>query len=139
MTKHRSIWEYVKASSLSYYDAEIKPEGLNHFLRALTAKLLWVALFYSSGYFLIDLLLPLEGILYNNVAVLVVGAAALEVWDKVIKDHAPEWCGDILTGKVFFKVDIQALNKYILYLFLANIVILAIPFASKPLAVNSNE
>ncbi len=123
MTKHRNIWEYVRANSLDYYQTTIQPEGLNYFLKAATAKILWVTLLYLLATYL----LPLENRLYRSIAIIALGGLALEIWEKIIKDHTPKWCDDLISGKIFFEIDVPALNKYIAYLFLADLSLFAGP------------
>ncbi|TSC54831.1 MAG: hypothetical protein LiPW30_297 [Parcubacteria group bacterium LiPW_30] len=123
MSKHKGIWEYVKISSSEYYYSEIQPEGINYFLRAATAKILWV----TFCYILVLKMIPLTNFILLNASVLLAGSAFIFFWEQVVKDHAPKWCDDFVTGKIFFEVDISSLNKYIFYLFIANLLMFLFP------------
>ncbi len=125
MEKKRTIRNHIVESNKRFIESIREGGGVNHFFRAITAKLLWYTLLYSVQ----KVILP--EISSYKVITFLAGCGVLilawETWNHVLKEHCPEWIDDILSGRIFFKLDIEQLNVYIAGLIALNAAFIFLP------------
>ena len=113
----KDLWDMVKKRNNEYLLKQHREK--NQFLRALTAQILWLFLFYSIGLKLV----PIGNFITAN-AVLFIFFSLISFSWKVIINKLPSWVPNIITGEFFYDFEIRFLNLWIAMLFLINIILI---------------
>lgn len=106
----------IRQSNRDYFEKIRSNGGIDLFLRALIAQILWFAFFYNIGMMLI----PVKDFFLSNTIFLVIISFSL-LLRGVIGDRIPYWFNGYVKGDFFYKLSINFLNKWIFALILLTI------------------
>ncbi len=106
----------IRQSNRDYFEKIRKNGGINLYLRALVAQVLWFALFYNIGMMLI----PVKDFFLSNTIFLAIITFSL-LLRGVIGDKIPHWFNGYVRGDFFHKLSINFLNKWIFALILLTV------------------
>jgi hypothetical protein len=99
-------------------------DGVNLFMRKLTAQILWLTLWYTIAI----KLSPVESFLIKNVVVLVTAGTISFLW-LIFKEKIPPSINDLITGNFLHGFsDIKTINQLIALFIFLNAIILFVPF-----------
>ncbi len=118
----QELLRFIKESNRAYLKKINESGGTNLYLRALTAQILWLFLFYS----IVQKLIPIRDFLLSNALFLVILGIFSFMWG-IIKDKLPLWFSYIFKGEFFYNFDIKFLNIWIMFLSTINIVLIFLP------------
>lgn len=97
--------EYIKKSNTVFHAHVQSYGGWNFYVRAVTAKILWVILLYKLAHLFTSN--------YGFIKIIVGWGIISFCWDKIFSKHSPQWIEEVITGEIFFGIDKDKLNKYI--------------------------
>ncbi len=118
----QELLRFIRESNRAYLKNINESGGANLYLRALTAQILWLSLFYSIAHKLI----PIRDFLLSNVFFLVILGTFSLMWET-IKDKLPLWFSYVFKGEFFYNFDMKFLNTWIILLSTINIVLIFLP------------
>ncbi|MFZ5982477.1 MAG: hypothetical protein ACOYS2_02830 [Patescibacteria group bacterium] len=105
----RELFCATKEKNKKYLSKIRKEGGINLYMRALLAQVLWFALFYNLGIMLV----PVKDAITSNAIVLatmsLIGALKAFIGDKI-----PSVVDDFIKGKFFYEFSLDFLNKWII-------------------------
>lgn len=93
--------------------------GFTFYIRALATQFLFFTLIYKISLILI----PIKDFyIANGTVLLIVGFWT--VLSKIFEDNIPEWINEFISGKIFYRLGLDLLNQFIIFLLIAHLIII---------------